>query len=131
MSEFKRSQSLAEKAEEMSASLEHPSTIGALDPLRLEDKVMLCTSFQKSVSGLRECNTQSLSDYILILPLQSVNFILATFLGLFLDLKKHSRSRVTAFSPNFMPKSSCLSKESSMSIPPWNNTLFGFSYRNI
>ena len=49
MSEFKRSQSLAEKAEEMSASLEHPSTIGALDPLRLEDKVMLCTSFQKSL----------------------------------------------------------------------------------
>ena len=45
-----------------------------------------------SVTGLRECNTQSLSDNTLMLPPQSANFILVTFLGLFLDLKKHSRS---------------------------------------
>ena len=47
--EFRRSQSLAENAGEVSVSLEHPSTIGALDPLPLEDKVMLRNSFQKSL----------------------------------------------------------------------------------
>ena len=103
MSEF-RLQSLAENAEEMSASLEHPSTTSAQDSLPLEDKVMLRISFQKSVTGLRECNTQSLSDCMLKLPLQSVNFILAMFLGLFLDLKKHPRSGVPALSPNFAKK---------------------------
>ena len=45
--EVRRPQSLAENAGEVSVSLEHPSTVGALDPLPLEDKVMLRTSFQK------------------------------------------------------------------------------------